>query len=183
MRRFLWIPVLLLLAGAWHRLAVRAAEPVAAPPAGHFLELLKKGQSVLVTYEAGGYSIKFFEAGQPAPKPPSDVDVRYTTRASEVAQAEYQRALSVNRKSPGVVSEEEVQRLKLAADQRALEVEQARQQVELTKLRLDVKFEVSQVGRDFVALRNASSQLFVPVASIRALVRDVPPGPADAAEK
>ncbi|RMG34254.1 MAG: HlyD family efflux transporter periplasmic adaptor subunit [Planctomycetota bacterium] len=55
----------------------------------------------------------------------NDVQKRYAEKASQVAQAEYEKALETNRRVPGTVPDIEVRRLKLAAERTLLQIEQA----------------------------------------------------------
>ncbi len=55
----------------------------------------------------------------------SDVDVRYAVAAEAVAKAEYDKALSSNRRLPGSVTEVELDRLKLTWKRGELQIEQA----------------------------------------------------------
>ncbi|HLJ11012.1 MAG TPA: HlyD family efflux transporter periplasmic adaptor subunit, partial [Planctomycetaceae bacterium] len=55
----------------------------------------------------------------------SDVDIRFAQKASEVAQAEYDKIMEANRRFPGTVPDVEVRRARLAADKTVLEIEKA----------------------------------------------------------
>lgn len=55
----------------------------------------------------------------------NDVQKRYAEKASEVAHAEYEKALETNRRVPGTVPDIELRRLKLAAERTLLQIEQA----------------------------------------------------------
>ncbi len=55
----------------------------------------------------------------------NDVQKRFAQKASQVAQAEYEKALETNRRVPGTVPDIEVRRLKLAAERTLLQIEQA----------------------------------------------------------
>ncbi len=65
------------------------------------------------------------EHDQAAAKAESDVDVRYSIAAEQVAEAEHQKALESHAKVPGSVTEVERNRLKLNHQKGELQIEQA----------------------------------------------------------
>ena len=67
----------------------------------------------------------------------NDVAVRYATKASEVALAEYEGALEANRLTPGTFSNIEIRKYKLAAERGVLEVEQAEHEFQINELSRD----------------------------------------------
>lgn len=68
----------------------------------------------------------------------NDIEVRYAEKASEVADAEYDKALEVNLKLPsGGIPDIEVRRLKLAAERAVLQIEQAQNQLTIAGLNLE----------------------------------------------
>ena len=67
----------------------------------------------------------------------NDVEIRYAEKASEVAQAEYEKALDANRRLEYTVSTLEIERLKLAAERALLQIEQAEFQLAVAALRAD----------------------------------------------
>lgn len=66
----------------------------------------------------------------------SDVDIRYSQKAGEVAEAEHQKALEANR-NVKAIPEVEVRRLKLAAEKTVLELESARHRQAINVLKRD----------------------------------------------
>ena len=70
-------------------------------------------------------------------KAENDVDLRYATKLSELAQLEYSRALALNKEIPGAQSELAVRNLKIAAERALLQIEQASHQLEISKLELE----------------------------------------------
>jgi len=66
------------------------------------------------------------EHDQAVAKAESDVDLRYSVKAEEVAQAEYDKAVEASRKVPGSVTGVELSRLKLNEQKSELQIEQAR---------------------------------------------------------
>ena len=69
-------------------------------------------------------------------KADNNVNVRYTEKASAVAEVEYQKALKVNDDVPGAVPGIEVLRLKLAAERAVLSIEQAEHEFAVNTLLL-----------------------------------------------
>jgi RND family efflux transporter MFP subunit len=66
----------------------------------------------------------------------SDVDIRYSEKSSEVARAEYEKALETNRRGK-VIPEVEVNRLKLAWEKTTLELESAKHRHAVSQLKRD----------------------------------------------
>ena len=67
----------------------------------------------------------------------NDVEIRYATKAAELADAEYQKALEANRRLAGTVAQIEVDRLQLAAERAHLQIEQAEHQLAVASLKAD----------------------------------------------
>lgn len=70
-------------------------------------------------------------------KSENDVEIRFSTKAAELAQAEYDKALEANKIVKNAVPDIEVRRLKLAAEKSALQIEQADHQRKLDALNRD----------------------------------------------
>lgn len=69
-------------------------------------------------------------------KAKNDVNVRYTEKARDVAELEYERARQANTELPGTVPDILVRQLKLAAERAVLSIEQARHEFDVNKLLL-----------------------------------------------
>ena len=67
----------------------------------------------------------------------NDVEVRYARKAADVTKAEYAIALDTNRRVKRAVAATEVQRLKLAYERGLLQIEQAEQNLAISRLRRD----------------------------------------------
>lgn len=67
----------------------------------------------------------------------NDVDLRYATKLSELAQLEYSRALALNKEIPGAQSELTVRNLKIAAERALLQIELASHSLEVSRLELE----------------------------------------------
>ncbi len=72
-----------------------------------------------------------------AKKADNDIEIRFSKKAAEVAQAEYDKALEANRTVRNAVPDIEVRRLKLAAEKSLLQIEQAEHQRRLDELSRD----------------------------------------------
>lgn len=72
-------------------------------------------------------------------KAESDVNVRAAEKMAKVAEAEYQQAVDINRKSPGTVPDTEVRRLKLTWERGLLQIEVAELEMDVAKFTADVK--------------------------------------------
>ncbi len=82
----------------------------------------------------------------------NDVEVRYSQKAAELADAEYQKALEANRRLRGVVAAVEISRLRLAAERAHLQIEQAEHQLEVANLRVqeaEANLQVYQIKAPF----------------------------------
>jgi macrolide-specific efflux system membrane fusion protein len=87
----------------------------------------------------------------------NDVKVRVAKKASQVAAAELKRALDSQRRYPKSVSETEVDRLRLAAEHAALEVEQSEYDLETAQLALKLnENELARTKRQIERRRIAS---------------------------
>lgn len=67
----------------------------------------------------------------------NDVERRYAIAAKDLAQAELDANLEVNKARPGTIPFTEIKRLQLAVDKAALQIEQADHQMEIDKLDLE----------------------------------------------
>lgn len=164
-----------------------AEEKAGVEPAGkRFIDLLKKGQSVILTRENAGFHIIIFQSRQDAQasrklaerESTNDIEIRYAKKASEVAQVEYQKALEANRRFAETVPKIEVRRLQLAAERAVLQIEEAQFRLTqarryLSKLQRGADFEIFEVGRDYIGLRRLRNQTFIPLSSIRSISRAV----------
>lgn len=70
-------------------------------------------------------------------KSQNDIEIRFSKKAAELAQAEYDKALEANRTVKNAVPDIEVRRLKLAAEKSLLQIEQAEHQKRLDELSRD----------------------------------------------
>lgn len=65
----------------------------------------------------------------------NDVELRFASKAGELAQFEYDKALRLNSEIPGAKSESDVLKLKLEAERLSLQIEQARFKLDIAALR------------------------------------------------
>lgn len=148
-------------------LAARAQSP-ALP--GHFLGLLKNGQQVLIIEEPTGFRIVVGETIPAAAVLAAQQSAWHQAEAvRQVAQTQYEQAVTANRLVPKTVPEEQIQRLRLQFQQANLALEQARQ-----KAARPVVWEVFAVGSDYVGVRQDDLRMFIPFGSIHVIVEDLP---------
>jgi RND family efflux transporter MFP subunit len=95
-------------------------------------------------------------------KAASDIAFRGAERTSETAAAELQRAEESRSRLRDTVTETELERLRLAADQARLAVEKAQQEQQAARLAQDLK----QVEVDFAAQQVARRQVTAPFAGM-----------------
>ncbi len=71
-------------------------------------------------------------------KADDDIEVRFSQAAFAVASAELERAVSIDRKSPGGVTQQEIQKLQLAKHRDELQIERSRLEMRIAKMNADV---------------------------------------------
>lgn len=71
-------------------------------------------------------------------KADDDIEVRYAQKSFELAQAELQRDLDINKKSPGSVPESEVHRKQLAQHRAELQIDRSRLDLKVARMTADV---------------------------------------------
>jgi multidrug resistance efflux pump len=71
-------------------------------------------------------------------KAQDDIEVRYSEAAFAVAGAELERALAIERKSPGGVTQQEIQKLQLAKQRDQLQIERSKLEMRVAKMNADV---------------------------------------------
>jgi RND family efflux transporter MFP subunit len=92
----------------------------------------------------------------------SDVAVRSAQRALTTAESEYKRAAEARQKLRDVVTETEIEKLRLAVDQARLAVEKAQQELAVSQLQRDLK----QVEAEFATLAVARRQATAPFPGV-----------------
>ncbi len=95
-----------------------------------------------------------------------DIEVRYAEAAVEVANAELERALSIDRKSPGGVTQQEIQKLRLAKHRDELQIERSKLERRVAKMNADVHQAAVQSTSHAVARRQIVSPLAGVVVNI-----------------
>ena len=71
-------------------------------------------------------------------KAEDDIEVRFSEAAFAVATAELERALAIERKSPGGVTQQEIQKLQLAKHRDELQIERSKLEMRVAKMNADV---------------------------------------------
>jgi multidrug efflux pump subunit AcrA (membrane-fusion protein) len=99
-------------------------------------------------------------------KAQDDIEVRYAEAAAEVASAELERALSIDRKSPGGVTQQEIQKLRLAKHRDELQIERSKLERRVAKMNADVHQAAVQSTGHAVARRQIISPLAGVVVNI-----------------
>jgi multidrug resistance efflux pump len=92
-------------------------------------------------------------------KAQDDIEVRYAAAAYDVAGAELERALAIERKSPGGVTQQEIQKLRLAKHRDELQIERSRLEMRVAKMNADVHQAAVRSADDAVARRQITSPL------------------------
>jgi multidrug resistance efflux pump len=92
-------------------------------------------------------------------KAQDDIEVRYAESAFAVASAELERALAIDRKSPGGVTQQEIQKLRLAKHRDELQIERSKLEMRVAKMNADVHQAAVKSADDAVARRQIVSPL------------------------
>ena len=92
-------------------------------------------------------------------KAQDDIEVRYSEAAFAVAGAELERALAIERKSPGGVTQQEIQKLQLAKRRDELQIEKSKLDMRVAKLNADVQQAAVASADDAVARRQILSPI------------------------
>jgi multidrug efflux pump subunit AcrA (membrane-fusion protein) len=77
----------------------------------------------------------------------NDIEVRFSRKATELAQMKYVRAVDANKAAPGAVSDLELRELRLAAEKSLLQLEQAEHHFLVAGLKRDEQREVLKAFR------------------------------------
>jgi multidrug efflux pump subunit AcrA (membrane-fusion protein) len=92
-------------------------------------------------------------------KAQDDIEIRYAEAAVAVAGAELDRAVEVNRKSPGGVTQAEIQKLQLAKRRDELQIERSKLEMRVAKMNADVKQAAVKSADDAIVRRQIISPL------------------------
>src|SRR4029078_5589689 len=92
-------------------------------------------------------------------KAQDDIEVRYAEAAFAVAGAELERAQAIERKSPGGVTQQEIQKLQLAKQRDELQIERSKLEMRVAKMNADVHQSAVNAAEDAVARRQIVSPL------------------------
>ncbi|QDU39264.1 Macrolide export protein MacA [Maioricimonas rarisocia] len=77
----------------------------------------------------------------------NELKIRSAENLHQVAETELQRAIELNRKYPNSVSDTEMDRLRLTRDSAAIQIEQARHELEVLRLRVKLKESDLEIAR------------------------------------
>jgi multidrug resistance efflux pump len=92
-------------------------------------------------------------------KAQDDIEVRYAAAAFAVADAELERAMAIERKSPGGMSQQEIQKLRLAKHRDELQIERSKLDMRVAKMNADVHQAAVKSSDDAVGRRQIISPL------------------------
>jgi macrolide-specific efflux system membrane fusion protein len=92
-------------------------------------------------------------------KAEDDIGVRYAEAAFKVAAAELERSLAIDRRSPGGITEQEIQKLQLAKHRDELQIERSKLEVSIAKMTADVNLAAVKSAEDAVARRQILSPI------------------------
>jgi multidrug efflux pump subunit AcrA (membrane-fusion protein) len=82
-----------------------------------------------------------------------DIEVQYAIKSYELAKAELQQDLDINRKSPGAVPESEIRRKQLAEHRSKLAIDRSRLQMKIARMTADVKNSAVLAAEDSILRR------------------------------
>lgn len=92
-------------------------------------------------------------------KAEDDIEVRFSEAAFAVATAELERALAVERRSPGGVTQQEIQKLQLAKHRDELQIERSRLETLVAQMTADVQRAAVKSADDAIARRRIVAPL------------------------
>ncbi len=95
-------------------------------------------------------------------KAEDDIEVRYAQAALEVANAELLRAQAIEAKSPGGVTQQEIQKLRLAKHRDELQIDRSKLDMRVAKMNADVHQASVQAAADALARR----QIVAPIDGV-----------------
>jgi macrolide-specific efflux system membrane fusion protein len=99
-------------------------------------------------------------------KAQDDIEVRYAEAAFEVASAELERALGIDRRTPGGVTQQEIEKLRLAKHRDSLQIERSKLETRVARMNADVQQAAVKSAEDAVARRQILSPLAGVVVTI-----------------
>ena len=92
-------------------------------------------------------------------KADDDIEVRFSIAAQAVAAAELERAMAIERRSPGGITQQEIQKLQLAKHRDELQIERSKLEMRVAKMNADVHQSAVKSAEDAVARRQIVSPL------------------------
>jgi multidrug efflux pump subunit AcrA (membrane-fusion protein) len=92
-------------------------------------------------------------------KAEDDIEVRYAQAALQVADADLQRAVSIDSKSPGGVTQQEIEKLRLAKHRDELQIDRSKLEMQIAKMNADVHQAGVQAADDALARRRVVSPI------------------------
>jgi macrolide-specific efflux system membrane fusion protein len=92
-------------------------------------------------------------------KAQDDIEVRYAEAALAVAIAELERALAIERRSPGGITQQEIQKLQLAKHRDELQIERSKLEMRVARMNADVHEAAVKSAENAVERRQIISPL------------------------
>jgi macrolide-specific efflux system membrane fusion protein len=92
-------------------------------------------------------------------KAADDIEVRYSEAALAVASAELQRALAIDAKSPGGVTQQEIQKLRLAKHRDELQIDRSKLEMRIAAMNANVHQAAVQSAEDALVRRQIVSPI------------------------
>lgn len=92
-------------------------------------------------------------------KAQDDIEVRFAIAAQAVAGAELERAMAIERRSPGGITQQEIQKLQLAKHRDELQIEKAKLEMRVGKMNADVHQSAVKSAEDAVIRRQIVAPL------------------------
>ena len=92
-------------------------------------------------------------------KAADDIEVRYSEAALAVAVADLDRAVAIDRKSPGGVTQQEIQKLRLAKHRDELQIDRSKLEMHIGKMNADVHQASVQAAEDALQRRQIVSPI------------------------
>lgn len=94
-----------------------------------------------------------------AAKAADDIEVRYAMAALDVAAADLERAIAIERRNAGAVTPQEVQKLRLAKRRDELQIDRCKLELQVAKMNADVQQAAVDAAEDALARRQIVSPI------------------------
>jgi RND family efflux transporter MFP subunit len=106
-------------------------------------------------YLQGRIAMEEYEAAKE--KAANEVDVKYATKASEVAKKEWEKSLQANQKTPGAITQVDLDRQKLTWERGILEIERAQSERKIASFTANAKSGEIEAAKEAMKRRKIRS--------------------------